>query len=57
VNFRRKPIFVSAKVFDIFSMAGRYSAGEGPLIKAGQLEAVPHLTTACIEGNTIIREK
>jgi hypothetical protein len=35
----------------------RYGRGESPPIKAGQVEAMLHFTTACTESNTIIREK
>ncbi len=35
----------------------RYGTGESPPIKTGQQEAMPHLTTACTESNTVIREQ
>ena len=52
---------LGAKVLDIFSMAGRYNKpvqyGRESPIKAGQREAMPHLTTTCTKSNITISEK
>ncbi len=57
-EFQEDTDILSALKFVTFSAwhAGTiswYSTGESPPIKAGRLEATPHLTTACKESNTI----